>query len=283
MWDAEETEMVMFHLVKTARALAVLSTFALGFAGTMQAATLDVSGVNGTWTGLSSGTGQNPTHINGLGTSTVRWGTPFRGAGGTGEQSGYNFTGIATGIFNSGVEFNLGTFTHFNKTINKGTSISGASLGLAVSIAIGGVPQAITAAFNFAHDETLNFGESNGRCKDGGALNVGINDQGCADQVTILNNAGSANQFTIDGVIYVLEITGFIVGGQPFTEFWTRERADNTAVLRARFREVGGTTSGGGGGGGNPTPSPIPLPGAAWLILSALAAMLVVGRKSQST
>jgi hypothetical protein len=271
----------MFQMIKSARTLVLMSALALGVAGASSAATLDVSGVNGSWTGLTSGSGQNPTKINGLGTNTVRWGTPFRGKGGTGEQSGYNFTGMASGGYESGVEFDLGTFTHFNKTIKAGTSISGASLGLAVSIAIGGVPQAITAAFNFAHDETLNDGESSGRCKDGGALNVGINDRGCADQVTILNNAGSANQFAINGVLYVLEITGFVVGGQPFTEFWTRERADNTAVLRARFREVGGTTSG-GGGGGNPTPSPVPLPGAAWLILTALAAMVMVGRKSQT-
>jgi hypothetical protein len=276
-------ETVTMGMFEKMRLVAGAAALVLGMAGIGQAATLDVSGVNGTWTGLQSGLGQNPTNVNGLGTSTVRWGTPFAGPGGTGEQSGYNFTGTANGEYQSDREFDLGTFTHFNKTINAGTSISGASLGLAVSIAIGGVPQAITAAFNFAHDETMNLGEANGRCKDGGAVGAGVNVNGCADQVTILDNTDRQNQFTVNGVIYVLEITGFIVNGAPFTQFWTTEQAENTALLRARFRQIGGgTSSGGGGGGGDPTPSPIPLPGAAWLILSALAAMAVVGRKRRT-
>lgn len=60
---------------------------------------------------------------------------------------------------------------------------------------------------------------------------------------------------------------------------WTTERAPSSAILRARFREVGGSGSGDGGDGGDPTPSPIPLPGAAWLILAALA---VVERETQT-
>lgn len=269
----------MFSVMRTVRTFAVLSTMAVAMIGAVQSATLDVSGVSGAWTGLFPTSG--PTKVNGIGTSTVRWGTPYRGKGGTGEQSGYNFTGTAFGGYESDDEFDLGTFTHFNKTISIGTSITGADLGLAISIVIGGVPQAITAAFRFEHDETKNNGERSGLCKNGGANKSGVNVNGCADRVNILNNSGSSNQFTFEGVIYVLEITGFLVEGAPFSEFWTRERADNTAVLRARFREVGRTASS-GGGGGDPTPSPIPLPGAAWLILSALAAMIIVGRKRQT-
>lgn len=272
-------EMVIGMMTRM-KSLVLAAGVAIGAVVSAQAAVLNLNSVGGTWTGLSSGNGQNPTFVNGLGTNTVRWGTPYQGPGGNGQQSGYSFGNGASGAYNSDVEFDLGTFTHFNNTINGGTSISGASLGLAVSIAIAGVPRAITAAFNFAHDETLNFGEPNGRCKDGGALGAGVNVNGCADQVTILNNAGSANQFVIDGITYALEITGFLVGNQPFTEFWTIEQAENAAILRARFREVGGTGS--GGGGGDPTPSPVPLPAAAWLILSALAAMAVVGRKTQA-
>ncbi len=215
--------------------------------------------------------------MNGLGTSTVRWRTPYRGTGGTGEQSGYNFAGTAVGLYKSGTEFQLGRFTHFNKTIKIGTSITGADLGLAVSVAIGGVSHAVTAAFAFDHFETPNNGNGRGACQNGRSLGSGVNSNGCADRVRILNNAGSENQFEVNGVTYILEIAGFLIAGQVFSEFWTQERANNTAVLRARFRAVGGTGS--GGGGGDPTPSPIPLPGAAWLILSALGAMAVVGRK----
>lgn len=257
------------------KSLVLAALLVVGTVASVQAATIDLNSVKGVWTGLKPNNGRND--LNGLGTSTVRWGKPFKGVGGTGEQSGYNFTGSASGKFNDGVDFELGTFTHFNRTISKGTSITGASLGLSVAIVIGDVSQAITAAFNFDHWETDN-NAGGGTCADGGASGVGVNVNGCADRVRVLNNAGSANQFVINGITYILEITGFMVDGQAFTEFWTTERAPNSAVLLARFRVVGGTASG-GGGGVDPTPSPIPLPGAAWLILSALAAMAVVGRK----
>jgi hypothetical protein len=259
---------------------ACIAVLAIGFAGVAPAATVDVTSVNGSWIGLRPTGG--PNSINGIGTSTVRWGTPYRGPGGTGEQSAYSFQSKTLGSFESGVEFDLGTFTHFNKTIT-GMSITGADLGLGVSIAIGGVSQVVAAAFRFDHWETENFGDKRGNCQDGGKLGVGVNVNGCADRVRILNNSGSANQFAINGVTYVLEITGFLVEGKPFTEFWTQERADNSAVLRARFTEVGGTTaSRGGNSSPSPSPSPVPLPGAAWLILSALAAMGFVGRRRKS-
>jgi hypothetical protein len=282
-WIATKKEMVV-GMMKMMKSLMIASLIAVGTMGSVQAATLDLTSVNGVWTGLRPNNGR--TDLNGLGTSTVRWGKPFKGQGGNGEQSGYSFVGQASGTFESGVDFDLGTFTHFNRTINKGTSITGASLGLTVGVVIGGVSQAITAAFNFDHLETDNR-ERGGRCENGGNSGVGVNVNGCADRVRILNNSDRANQFVVNGITYILEITGFVVDGQRFTEFWTTERAPNSAILRARFTQVGGTASGGGSGGGNggggggvdPTPSPVPLPGAAWLILSALGAMAFVGRK----
>lgn len=264
-------------MIRKMRSLVLATLIAVGAAGSVQSATLDLESVAGVWTGLKPNNSR--TDLNGLGTNTVRWGKPFKGQGGNGEQSGYNFRGTAAGTFSDGRDFQLGTFTHFNRTINNGTSITGASLGLTVGVVIGGVSQVISAAFNFDHLETDNR-ERGGMCENGAASGVGVNVNGCADRVRVLNNAGSTNQFVIKGITYILEITGFIVDGQPFTEFWTTERAPNTAILLARFREVGGTASGGGGGG--QPPSPIPLPGAVWLILSALAAMVVVGRKRQT-
>jgi hypothetical protein len=254
------------------KSLVFAAVMAVGAVASVQAATINLTGVTGVWTGLQPNNGR--TDLKGLGTSTVSWGKPYKGKGGTGEQSGYNFTGSASGKFTDGIDFELGTFTHFNRTINKGTSITGASLGLTVGVVIGGASEAIIAAFNFDHLETDNR-EKGGACENGSASGVGVNVNGCADRVRVLNNTGSANQFVIAGITYILEITGFVVDGQTFTEFWTTERAPNAAVLLARFRVVGGT----GSGGGDPTPSPIPLPGAAWLILSALAAMAMVGRK----
>lgn len=260
----------MFVNLKT---LAVAATMAFGVAGLAGSATIDISGVNGVWTGATpEGSRSN---VTGQNTSRISWGQA-RGNG----QSGYGFAGSAVGLFETGEEFQIGTFTHFNRPITTGTSITGANLGLAVSIVLGSLNQAVTASFNFVHNETPNLGV-NGVCADGGTPGAGINNNGCADRVTILDNSSSQVPFELSGFLYVLEITGFIADGQAFSEFWTRENAENSAVLLARFRPVGQTTSSGGGGGGG-TPSPVPLPGAAWLILSALAAMVMVGRKART-
>lgn len=266
----------MRNMVQNIRTFAAAATLAFGMAGLASGATVDVSRVNGKWTGATAeGAGSN---VTGQNTNRISWGQARSRNG----QSGYGFVGSAVGVFETGKEFQIGTFTHYNRPITTGTSITGANLGLAVSIVLGSLNQAIIASFNFVHNETPNQG-TNGVCADGGKPGVARNANGCADRVTILDNSASQVPFELDGVLYVLEITGFITNGQAFSEFWTRENAENSAILLARFREVGRTTSsGGGGGGGGGTPSPVPLPGAAWLILSALAAMVMVGRKRQA-
>ena len=266
----------MRNMVQNIRTLAAAATLAFGMAGLASGATVDVSDINGTWTGATAeGKGSK---VTGLNTNRISWGEARSSNG----QSGYGFVGSDVSFFETGTEFQIGTFTHYNRPITTGTSITGANLGLAVSIVLGGLNQAITASFNFVHNETPNKGV-NGICADGGRTGTGRNANGCADRVTILDNSASQVPFELNGVLYVLEITGFITNGQAFTEFWTRENAENSAILLARFKEVGRTTSSvGGGGSGGGTPSPVPLPGAAWLILSALAAMAMVGRKRQT-
>ena len=264
-----------------ASAAAVLMS--LSVPGAALAATLDVSSINGNWTGLYSGNGQTPTYITGLNTNSVSWGTPHVSSL-TGRQSGYSFLGAAAGQIESDTDFNLGTFTHRNFVLNPGTSIAGAGLGLVVNMVIGGVNRALTTAFNFSHDETLNNGESNGLCKNGGANNVGVNSNGCADRVSILDNTGQQEAFEVNGFLYILEITGFIQNGQAFTEFWTREDAENSASLRARFTLVGAVAPVDRVVPIDPVvPSPVPLPAAGWMVLTglgALAAMRARRRKS---
>ena len=162
----------MITKFNTVFALATAAAIAFGGVSAAVAATLDVSSVNGSWTGLVSGPNQNPTNVTGLGTNSVSWGTPHVSSR-TGKQSGYSFVGAASGQIESDTDFDLGTFTHNNFVINAGTSIAGAGLGLVVNMVIGGVNRAMTAAFNFDHDETLNRGEANGLCKNGGANSAG--------------------------------------------------------------------------------------------------------------
>ena len=255
--------------------LALAAVVAFGFAGVSatNAATVEVAGVLGSWTALVPP--QGPTNVKGIGTNTVSWGTPY---GGGRRQSGYSFVGAASGQLETGVEFDLGTFTHNNYIINRGTSITGAGLSVAVNLMIGGASRAINTAFNFAHWETNNDGERNGRCADGGRRSSAVNRGGCADRVSILDNAASNQSFEIDGFLYILEITGFTRGTEFFTEFWTRENAANSAILRAKFTLVGPV---------DPIdpidPSPVPLPAAGWMVLTGLGALFAArGRRRKS-
>ena len=236
----------------------------MAFAGmtASDAATVEVAGVGGSWTALLPPSG--PTNVTGIGTNSVSWGTPFDPSTST-RQSGYSFVGAAAGQLQTGETFNLGRFTHRNFVINSGTSISGAGLSVGINLMIGGANRLVNTAFNFAHLETNNFGEDNGSCANGRANGRGVNSNGCADRVTILNNASSDQSFEIDGLTYILEITGFIRKGKPFSQFWTKENKANSAILQARFTLVDP--------GPGPGPSPVPLPAAAWLMLTGLGAL----------
>ncbi len=259
----------MFGKFNTVLAAAAIALAGIGAAN---AATVEVSGVSGAWTALVPPTG--PTRVNGIGTNVVQWGTPF---GRNKKQSGYSFVGAAAGELQTDTDFDLGTFTHNNFVISKGTSITGAGLNIAINLMIGGVNRAVTTAFNFSHWETVNDGERDGRCADGGANRTGVNASGCADRVAILDNAASDQTFEIDGFLYILEITGFTRGGAFFTEFWTQENAANSAILRAKFTQVGPV---------DPIdpidPSPVPLPAAGWLILTGLGALAATKARRKS-
>lgn len=274
----------MRSTLNTAFALVAAAALSLGGLSELNAATVEVSGVGGSWTALVPPTG--PTGVNGIGTNSVRWGTPF---GRSRQQSGYSFVGAASGKLETGVDFDLGTFTHNNFVIKTGTSISGAGLSIAVNLMIGGASRAINTAFNFAHWETVNNGEGNGRCANGGSNRSGVNSSGCADRVSILDNKASDQSFEIDGFLYILEITGFSQAGALFTEFWTQENAANSAILRAKFTLVGAVdpvgrppspvplpaagTLDGAVDPVDPLPSPVPLPAAGWMVLTGLAAL----------
>ena len=86
---------------------------ALFAAGSVQAATIQLTSVSGIWTATNPGT---PV-VTGGGSSEIRWGTP---ANQQNQQSGYRFDGSAPPAVNvnENVDFNLGTFTHYNWPVN---------------------------------------------------------------------------------------------------------------------------------------------------------------------
>ena len=255
---------------KSVFALATAAAVMFGGVSSAIAATVGVSSVGGVWTSTDP---SNPPGLAGIGTNVVSWGRPV-----STEKSGYSFIGAAAGQIETGVDFNLGTFTHNNFVIQPRTSIRGAGLGVVVKLVVGGVTQIVNAAFNFEHFETANRPRGGG-CANGGRNGVGVNASGCADRVTITDNSATQERFVIDGFEYILEITGFTRAGQLFSAFWTEENKVNSAILRARFTLVGPTNGGSNGEPNpnpNPTPSPVPLPAAAWMVLTGLGALAAV-------
>lgn len=197
-----------------------------------QAALVEVNNITAAWANAmpaaTPGLG-----FSGQGTSDpqVRWGVP---AGGS--QSGYNFDGAAPPAIGFVVPPSpspnqaLGTFTHLNQPINAGTSITSIGLTVTAEILINGGSQGFRDfKFLFTHFETPNADTT---CANGGANNAGVNINGCADRVTV-GIASGTESFSVDGVDYTLNIAGFQVDGVFATEFWTKESANNNAVLLA--------------------------------------------------
>lgn len=194
------------------------------------AATVEFNNVTGTWFNPVGGANLNFSG-NGSSNAQVRWGQDL-GQG----QSGYNFLGTSFGpaVVNppgsSGV-FTIGTFQHVNFPIGSGTAITGISLAFSADVIVNGTNLGQrTFNYNFTHWETPNGANP---CADGGAQGVGINVNGCADRVT-MNFNSSSETFMIGSDVYTLNLAGFLVGGNPATQFWTKEDGVNTAYIQGK-------------------------------------------------
>lgn len=210
---------------------AVVATTVMALGGAAQAATITFNPILATW-GVPTG-GANITY-GGQGTANaeVNWGT-------TSPQSGYEF--LATGVpldvgpVPPDQAFTLGTFTHHNNPIPAGTSITGVSLTISTTVFVDGNSQGVkNFVFDFTHFETTNNANP---CADGGTVGVGVNINGCADNVSVTPNADT-DVFNVDGVAYTLHITGFQVDGLDVDSFWTTESASNPAQLLGEVSAV---------------------------------------------
>ena len=225
------------ELVMRIASLAVAA--AAAFATPASAAVVDFTNIKATWfDAVTTGGGVTYTG-NGTSSAKVRWGNS-QGQG----QSGYDFESIAIPSLSvsppgGSAETSIGVFRHHNNPIT-GTSLTSIKLMFNTDILIDSNPYGnVTFVYSFTHDETTN---SLNPCPYGGANNQGVNINGCADKVTVNFNQQS-DGFTIDGYEYALDVFGFLVGGNPATNFLTVEKKTNEAYLRGKlvlYSEAGG-------------------------------------------
>ena len=181
---------------------------------------------SGNWTGVGGSPSDGPNFFDadGLpGDERVEFGAPFGTS--TAGPSAYVLAGEDPGEAPlDGTEFLLATFTHENFTISL-PSISGASVAINLDFGASGSQD---FNFNFVHNETSNDADP---CDIPGTTNP------CPDGVSI-PEASSTETITIDGVTYMLMITGFQQDGEIVDEFVTTEGAENSAGLFAKLVEV---------------------------------------------
>lgn len=221
-----------------------LGLFAPALPGPAEAATVQWS-VGGAWVDVDGGD-----RVAGVGNDRLSWGGLSKN-----RRSEYVFDGrnlTAEVPVPSTQSYDIGTFTHRNYRIPDDSGITGARLRVNVGVNIEGQDASFAPLFfDFDHWETDNRANP---CANGQRNRQGVNGNGCADRVTILSDALVTNSVTVAGVQYLIRVSGFFEGDTPLGEFWTRENADNVAVLRGEITAV-------------------PLPAAAFLLIGGIGGL----------
>lgn len=232
----------------------VALTVVAGLAIPSAAAAVTVTSIEGAWHNANN-------RVKGVGTDKIRWGK----SAGHG-RSGYNFKAARTNVVTSPeTSFVLGKFKHLNFPVY-GPFLE--SVDLVVSFTVEGLNEAFKSVFSFEHNETINGAST---CPYGTA-GVGVNAKGCADHVTASLNEDKSESFMLDGVEYLLDITGFLHQGSLMNDFWTVENARNSAELVAEFRVLGTDEP-------QEPPSEVPLPASGLLLLAGVAGLMAKGRR----
>lgn len=206
---------------------------AAAFAAPASAAVVDFTNIKAEWFDAVSLGGPALSYIgNGTANASVRWGTD------TGDgRSGYDFEALAIPSLTvsppgGSAVASIATFRHVNNPISAGTSITSIKLKFTTDVTVdSNYFGNVTFIYSFSHDETPN---ADNPCAYGGANNQGVNINGCADRVTVNFNSQS-DYFDIGGEHYALDVVGFLVGGNPATNFLTVEDQSNRAELRGKL------------------------------------------------
>ncbi|AKV94710.1 hypothetical protein ACP86_00145 [Marinobacter sp. CP1] len=189
----------------------------------VSAVPISATNVSGIWTATTPGSSV----VSGINTDTIKWGHPVYWH----KQSGYKFDGFAPPSFpiEESTPFNLGAFIHFNYPVT-GSTLESASLKVSTTLSINGTTKSIDSLFDFVHWETVNH-PYYGRCPNGGYDGDSLNRYGCADQVTFTRNEGASQEFILGNTAYYLDIAGFFYNDELASEFWTKEKSKNYALL----------------------------------------------------
>lgn len=247
----------------------VLSALAVTVALSTPASAITITSISGIWQSAdvaAGGISGSDNAANGVGSSSISWGDVPNTE--TYPLSAYSFDAAdAPFVAEPEVIFDLGVFTHSNNPIyTKGEMLNGAELALSFSIE--GASNVFTSVLSFTHLETPNNHKT---CANGDKHGVGVNSNGCADNVSVSVNEALSESFIVGGMEYVLDVSGFLHEGSLLDSFWTREEAENSAILQASFTLIADHNI--------DEPSEVPLPASGLLLLGGLAGLAMKKRR----
>ena len=232
------------------------------------ATSIPIASTDGIWTGQSGGD-PGPTFRaldNTTTPRTIRWGIEKDGDAVTWPGSGYDYKPATLSAQDVGTPFVLGEFVHQNFEVYPGSAPTEVYLNF--QLAIGGpFNTTITKGLTFTHVETPN-GPATGSdpCPYGGDNNQGVNENGCADSVTLSTLIDAAFSDP-QGNTYFFSLLGFSPNGLGNNQLLTKEAVANGSNLYGVITEA--------------PINPVPEPGSMMLLGTGLLAVATRFRRKR--